>query len=101
MAQITKDMAAARLANVTEEKRFWVNDGRYINNLDELKSAFESMTDDTYAYHCNENKSDFAKWVDECIGDNKLAADLKKSSTRAAAVKAVSVRVKFLKAKTG
>ncbi len=101
MALITKQIATARLANVSEEKRFWVNDGRYLNSLEDLKTAFDNMTDETYQYHVNENKSDFAKWVDEVIGDDKLAADLKKSAVRAAAVKAVAARIKFLKTKAG
>jgi len=101
MAPITKQIAAARLANVPEEKRFWVNDGRYLNSLEDLKTALDGMTDETYTFHVNENKSDFAKWVDEVIGDDKLAADLKKSARRAAASLAVAARIKFLKNKAG
>jgi hypothetical protein len=101
MAAITKQAAKAILANVPEEKRFWVTDGRYLNNLEELKNALEGMTDETYLAHANETKSDFAKWVDEVLGDAKLAADLKKSATRPWAAKVVADRVKFLKNKTG
>jgi hypothetical protein len=101
MAPVTKQIAKARLTNVPEEKRFWVNDGRYLNSLEELKAAFDTMTEETYLFHVNENKSDFAKWVDEVIGDDKLAADLKKSAKRAAASLAVAARIKFLKSKAG
>lgn len=101
MATITKQIAKARLSTVPEEKRFWVNDGRYLNSLDELKAALENMTDETYLAHSNAEKSDFAKWVDEVIGDEKLAADLKKSATRPWAAKVVADRVKFLKSKAG
>ena len=101
MAPVTKQIATARLTNVPEEKRFWVNDGRYLNSLEELKAAFDNMSEQTYLFHVNENKSDFAKWVDEVIGDDKLAADLKKSTTQAAASKAVAARIKFLKSKAG
>jgi hypothetical protein len=101
MATITKAVAKARLGNVPEEKRFWSSDGRYLNNLEELRAALESMTDDTYLYHANENKSDFSKWVGEVIGDDKLAADLAKSATRLWAAKTVADRVKFLKSRAG
>lgn len=101
MAAITKQVAKARLADVSEEKRFWVNDGRYLSNLDGLKTALDEMTDETFLAHSNEEKSDFAKWVDEVIGDDKLAADLKKSATRLWAAKVVADRVKFLKTKAG
>ena len=97
---ITKEMAEARLSNVPEEKRFWVSDGRYLSNLEELKSALEGMTDEVFSTHSNANKSDFAVWVDEVIGDDKLARDLKKSSTRGLAAKNVASRINFLKSKT-
>lgn len=101
MAVITKQVAKARLSDVPEEKRFWVSDGRYLINLEELKAALEEMTDETFLAHSNEEKSDFSKWVGEVIGDDKLAADLKKSATRLWAAKVVSDRVKFLKSKAG
>ncbi len=101
MVAITKSAAKAILGNVTEEKRFWCNDGRYLNNLGELKTALEGMTDDTFVYHSNETKSDFSKWVKEVIGDDKLANDLAKSATRLWAAKIVADRIKFLKSRAG
>jgi hypothetical protein len=101
MVTITKQVAKARLSSVSEEKRFWCNDGRYLSNLEELKTALDGMTDETYLFHSNETKSDFAKWVDEVIGDDKLARDLKKSTTRLWAAKSVADRIKFLKGKAG
>jgi hypothetical protein len=101
MVTISKQVARARLGTVPEEKRFWCNDGRYLSSLEELKAALDSMTDETFLFHSNEIKSDFAKWVDEVIGDDKLAADLKKSATRLWAAKCVADRIKFLKSKAG
>jgi hypothetical protein len=101
MVVITKSNAKARLGDVPEEKRFWVVDGRYLSNLGELKTALEGMTDETFNVHSDENKSDFSKWAAEVIGDAKLASDLKKSTTRLGAIKCVTARIKFLKAKVG
>jgi hypothetical protein len=101
MAAITKQTAKSRLGNVPEEKRFWVADERYLSSLEELKAALEDMKDETYLVHTSGEKSDFAKWVDEVIGDDKLAADLKKSATRPWAAKVVTDRIKFLKTKAG
>jgi hypothetical protein len=39
--------------------------------------------------------------VDEVIGDDRLARDLKKSATRLWAAKCVADRIKFLKSKAG
>jgi hypothetical protein len=101
MATISKQVAKARLGDVSEEKRFWVNDGRYLGSLDELKAALDGMTDETFFFHVNKTKSDFSTWVGEVIGDEKLAADLKKSATRLWAAKCVADRIKFLKSKAG
>lgn len=101
MVTITKQVAKARLDKVPEEKRFWSNDGKYLSSLEELKTALEGMPDETFIFHSNETKSDFAKWVDEVIGDDKLARDLKKSATRLWAAKSVADRIKFLKSKAG
>jgi hypothetical protein len=101
MVAITKPVAKARLGNVPEEKRFWVVDGRYLSNLEELKTALDGMTDEVFRTHSNENKSDFSIWVAEVISDAKLSSDLKKSATRVAAAKCVADRIKFLKSKAG
>jgi hypothetical protein len=101
MVAITKPVASARLGYVPEEKRFWVVDGRYLSTLEDLQSALEGMTDETFSVHSNDSKSDFSVWVKEVIGDDKLASDLKKCVTRPQAVKCVSARIKFLRIKTG
>lgn len=99
MVPITKEKAKVRLGNVAEEKRFWVADGRYLSNLEDLMSALDTMTDEIFRTHSNESKSDFAIWVNEVIGDDKLSRDLKKSPTRQTASKNVAARIKFLEAK--
>ncbi len=101
MASITKAVARARLGNVPEEKLFYVNDGRYLHNLEELKGALETMTDETFAFHSNETKSDFSKWVREVVGDDKLADDLARSATRLWAAKSTADRIRFLRTKAG
>jgi len=37
------------------------------------------MNEETFGYHSNETKSDFSNWVKDVIGDEKLAADLKRA----------------------
>ena len=48
---ITKTINAAKLADVPLEKRFWCYDGKVLQNLTELKSALETMSDDDFHYH--------------------------------------------------
>ena len=93
---ITKTINAAKLADVPLEKRFWCYDGRVLRNLTELKSAFETMSDDVFHYHVNEYKNDFSKWVKDVIGDNKLSKDLQKSYNQAQAAIVVADRINWL-----
>jgi hypothetical protein len=99
MVKMTSQAAEAMLGDVSEEKRFWCHDGRYLKNLDELKEALEQMTDEVYHYHANEEKTDFSNWVKDVIGDEKLSRDLLKCATQVKAAAVVTDRVKWLKSK--
>lgn len=88
---------AVYLKDVPPEKAFWVNNGWVIRNMEEMPAAFENMTDQTFTYHVNAEKNDFAVWVREVIGDKKLAAILQKVKTRQSAIEAVKRRIKQLK----
>ena len=100
MVRITKSVAEKRLGDVSQEKRFWCHDGRYLKNLQELEAALEQMTEETYRYHVNETKSDFSNWVRDVIGDDKLSRDLQKSATRTQAARSIAERIVSLKKKT-
>ena len=96
MVRISKVIAEKRLGDVESDKQFWCHDGHYLKNLQDLETALEQMTEDTFRYHVNETKSDFSKWVDEVIGDDKLSRDLRKSATKTQAVKSVAERIALL-----
>jgi hypothetical protein len=99
IVRILKEDAERRLSDVPEEHAFRCCDGRKLRNLAELREALESMTDETFAYHSNGEKHDFSNWVNDIIGDDKLARDLAKSPDRIKASKKVSERLSFLSAK--
>jgi hypothetical protein len=101
MATMSKTAAKVRLSDVSEEKRFWCHDGRYLKNLEELEAALGQMTNDTFSYHSSESKTDFSNWVRDVIGDEKLARDLLKATTPAEAAKNVASRIKWLKTRAG
>lgn len=85
------------LRDVPPENCFWCCDGRVLKNLYELSQAFNEMTDETFNYHVNEDKNDFATWIKEIIGDKKLVADLVKARNRKVASRKVSERISSLK----
>lgn len=99
MPRILRQDAEKLLANVPEQYVFWCCDGRVLRNMKELEEALANMTDETFAYHSNEEKKDFSNWVKDVIGDDKLARDLRKSLTRTRAAKMVAERVAFLSGK--
>lgn len=98
--RIEKTIAKAWLADVPPDKQFWCSDGRELKNLAELEAALNEMSDDTFRSHTNETKNDFSNWVKDVIGDEKLARDLQKSTTRIQAATNVASRIAWLKGKT-
>lgn len=75
-------------------KAFWAVDGHVFHNVLEMKNALDEMTNETYVYHANREKNDFAKWVREIAHDEDLARELERAKTRSAAFRAVSERLK-------
>lgn len=89
-----KAMKKLALVNAESDKRFWVCDGQILSNLKDLSGALNLMSDETYRYHANPEKNDFAKWADEVLGDKILAAYLLKAESRQGAEKTVQDRLK-------
>ena len=49
--------------------------------------ALKEMSDEQYAYHTKREGNDFAKWVQDCLGDSASATGLKSARTRVGAVR--------------
>ncbi len=62
--------------NVTEEKAFYVNDGRKVKNVFELAEAVSTMKEKTFKFHVNKNKNDFSEWIRHVVGEEKLADEV-------------------------
>lgn len=70
------------LANVPKEYAFWVCNGTYVHNLHELADAIESMGEEQFKTHVNNNKNDFSSWVRDVIGEVDLAEKLMSSDDK-------------------
>jgi len=68
-----------------------------MKNYFELESGLKKMSARTFSYHVNAEKNDFSRWVEEIIGDKKLAVDLKKCRDKKSASTKVAGRIKSLK----
>ena len=95
----SKEDASKYLREASPEQCFWINNGQILKNLDELGNALGQMGDESYSYHANKEKNDFSRWVNDVIGDQKLANDLLSSKNRESAVKKVRSRLNSLKKK--
>ncbi len=86
------------LSDVPEDKRFYVHNGSILKNLRELGGELERMSFETFHYHVNPYKNDFANWVNDVIGDKILADELRKVKTRKSMARHVRMRIKQLEA---
>ncbi len=62
---------------------FYMNNGVVLKNLHDLIDVLEVVDDDTYNFHVNGQKNDFAKWVGNVFKDSNLAGMLQQSKSKA------------------
>ena len=55
------------------------------------------MSNETYSYHANKEKNDFSKWINDVIGDKKLANELLSSKNKESALNKIRSRLNSLK----
>ena len=68
--------------DVTPDKYFVLCDGKTIKDYQELASLLETLNDDVFFYHVNNERNDFANWVNDVFGEEKLANDIRKSKNK-------------------
>ncbi len=95
----TKEESKNYLREVYSEQCFWVNKGPVLKNLEELSHALEEMSHETYKHHVNAERNDFSRWVNDVIGDKKLANELLSSKNKESASKKIKSRLSSLKKK--
>lgn len=96
MAKTTSVDPAKILAAVPDEYVFRLCDGRVLKDMKALSEALADMPEETFAFHVNSEKNDFAKWVKDIICDDRLADDLMRSKDHFQAARAVSLRISTL-----
>lgn len=81
------------IVNAKNELCFWVNNGPVLKNIKDLKNALKKMNEETFKYHVNKEKNDFAVWVKNALGDKVLANKLAKIKTLKTVLKIVEDRL--------
>ena len=97
MQNISQEDARKFLCDVMDEKCFWVNNGPILKNIEELSTAVKTLNDETFNHHLNSEKNDFSRWIDDVIGDKKLANDIAKTKTKKSLIKKLDFRINQLK----
>ncbi len=87
------------LADVQPQYSFWVCDGKVLKNMQELQSALRQMSSETYSCHANNEKNDFANWVNDILSDANLAQKLRSARSKQEAEKAVGNAMRTAKKK--
>jgi len=85
------------IINAENELCFWVNNGPILRNLKDLKNALKKISEETFKYHVNKEKNDFANWVKNVLGDKILANKLAKIKTVKTTTKTIEEGLKKYK----
>lgn len=64
------------------EKFFWLRSGRGIKSVMELFEAVGEMPDDEFFEHVNDQKNDFANWLEHVFEDKPLADKIRPLKTK-------------------
>lgn len=69
----SKEKAAAILSHVSTHSSFQLHQGRELRSLRDLYDALGSMSPDIFQHHVSPIKNDFANWIQDILGDDRLA----------------------------
>lgn len=66
------------LANVSDDKAFWICRGDRIHNITDLANCIESLTPAQFKYHVDNVKktTHFSQWISDVLGNPLLARDV-------------------------
>jgi hypothetical protein len=92
----TKRQVTKSMTKVPVELVFWCHDGSVFEDLRELAEGLAAMSDETFFYHSNPEKQDFANWVRDVIEDAWLADELARATSRLQAAECVVNRIAWL-----
>jgi len=60
-------------AEASGEKAFFMMNGKVVTRLVDLPDNIENSDDQTFSYHVNDQKNDFASWISNVFNAKQLA----------------------------
>ncbi|MBU0472184.1 MAG: hypothetical protein KKF89_01520 [Nanoarchaeota archaeon] len=86
------------LKKAAPEVCFYMVEGTCCSDLCELSVAIDSLSDELFKHHVNDEKNDFANWIEAVMEDKELADALRQSKDKnRQVVEILKVVVKNLK----
>ena len=79
---IPKGKSMKIFVEISPENYFVLCDGRIIKDYKELANILESVNDDIFYYHVNNDKNDFANWINDIFKEQELADNLRMAKSR-------------------
>jgi hypothetical protein len=79
---VKKSSKISLFIDVAPDKYFILCDGKTVKDYQELASLLETLNDDVFYYHVNSERNDFANWVNDVFGEEKLASEIRKTKSK-------------------
>ncbi|PIN72303.1 hypothetical protein COV22_03575 [Candidatus Woesearchaeota archaeon CG10_big_fil_rev_8_21_14_0_10_47_5] len=86
-------------ANTEADQSFFMCNGSVISNLRQLLDIFQTIEDNVFRHHVNDERNDFSNWIRDIVRDAKLANDLQKAKKKAQAIAVLRQRITWLEKK--
>lgn len=58
---------------MAHSKTFYLQDGKVFSSLEKFAKELQSMADDVFKHHVNDDKHDFREWVKHSLKEEALA----------------------------
>lgn len=83
------------LVIATGSQVFWLKNGEILTNLLDLHESLNTMDDDLFSYHANNDYNHFADWVEHILEDSECAKKIRSATNREQTVKHVRSHLKI------
>lgn len=76
------------------KNQFYLQNGKTLNSLKELKISLSTMDENTFSHHVNSEKNDFSNWIRNSLENPKLADEINSVKNKNEAIKIVGKYIK-------
>ncbi|MDD9953270.1 MAG: DUF5752 family protein [Candidatus Woesearchaeota archaeon] len=70
------------MIDVPQGEEFVLSDGQRLQNIEDLYLSLANMPDEHFDHHVNEEKNDFATWIEHSVDDKFLASNVRQIDSK-------------------